>query len=160
MILYHGSLEVVANPEIREPNRTLDYGKGFYLTSSYDQAEKWVKSKLKGNLTCGYVNVYEYDPSLEASLNVLDFPIASDEWVDFVMANRTNKDFEHNFDIVKGSVANDNVYAAFAIYESGLFSKEQLIVELKTYKLVNQILLHTDKALPTIKYIEAKEVTK
>lgn len=160
MILYHGSLEVVANPEIREPNRTLDYGKGFYLTSSYDQTEKWVKSKLKGNLTCGYVNVYEYDPSLEASLNVLDFPIASDEWVDFVMANRTNKDFEHNFDIVKGPVANDNVYAAFAIYESGLFSKEQLIVELKTYKLVNQILLHTDKALPTIKYIEAKEVTK
>lgn len=104
------------------------------------------------------MNVYEYNPSLESSFKVLDFPIASDEWVDFVMANRTNKDFAHDYDIVKGPVANDNVYAAFAVYESGLFSKEQLIVELKTYKLVNQILLHTDKALPTIKFIEAKEV--
>lgn len=160
MILYHGSLEVVSNPEIREPNRTLDYGKGFYLTSSYSQAEKWVRSKLKGNLSRGYVNVYEYDSSFESSLKVLDFPFASDEWVDFVMANRTNKDYSHDYDIVKGPVANDNVYAAFAVYESGLFSKEQLIVELKTYKLVNQTLLHTDKALPTIKFIEAKEVMK
>lgn len=48
MILYHGSLDIVKNPEIREPNRTLDYGKGFYLTSSYEQAEKWVRNKLKG----------------------------------------------------------------------------------------------------------------
>lgn len=52
MILYHGSLEIVDKPEIRKPNRTLDYGAGFYLTSSYEQAEKWVRSKFKGNL-CG-----------------------------------------------------------------------------------------------------------
>lgn len=160
MILYHGSLEIVSNPEIREPNRTLDYGAGFYLTSSLEQAEKWVRSKLKGNHTQGYVNVYEYDQSLEASLKVLDFPKASDEWVDFVMANRTDKNYTHDFDIVKGPVANDNVYAAFAFYESGLFNKEQLIVELKTYKLVNQILLHTEKSLPAISFVEAKEVRK
>lgn len=160
MILYHGSLEIVMNPEIREPNRTLDYGKGFYLTSSYEQAEKWVKSKLKGDKTHGYVNAYQYDPSLESSLSVLDFPTASDEWVDFVMANRTDKNYTHDYDIVKGPVANDNVYAAFALYEGGLFNKEQLIVELKTYKLVNQILLHTERALPTISFIEAKEVAK
>ncbi len=104
--------------------------------------------------------MYEYDPSFESSLNVLDFPIASDEWADFVMANRMDKDYSHDFDIVKGPVANDNVYAAFAFYESGLFNKEQLIVELKTYKLVNQILLHTERALPSITFIKAKEVTK
>ena len=31
MKLYHGSLESVSKPEIRESNRTLDYGKGFYF---------------------------------------------------------------------------------------------------------------------------------
>lgn len=160
MILYHGSLEIVKEPEIREPNRTLDYGKGFYLTSSYEQAEKWVRSKLKQTLTQGFVNVYEYDQSLESVLKVLDFPTASDEWVDFVMSNRTDKDYSHDYDIVKGPVANDNVYASFALYESGIFSKEQLIVELKTYKLVNQILLHTYKALPLVTFVEAKEVIK
>ena len=43
MIIYHGSLEKVENPEIRLPNRTLDYGFGFYTTTSYKQAESWVK---------------------------------------------------------------------------------------------------------------------
>lgn len=160
MILYHGSLVTVDKPEIREPNRTLDYGAGFYLTSSYEQAEKWVRNKFKGILTKGFVNIYDYDPLLESSFRVLDFPTASDEWVDFVMSNRMDKDYAHNYDIVKGPVANDNVYAAFALYESGLLDKRQLIVELKTYKLVNQILLHTDRALASIKFIEAKEVTK
>lgn len=29
MILYHGSLEIIRKPAILEPNRTMDYGKGF-----------------------------------------------------------------------------------------------------------------------------------
>lgn len=46
MNLYHGSIEIVEFPEIRRPNRTLDYGAGFYLTSSREQAENWVRRKL------------------------------------------------------------------------------------------------------------------
>lgn len=48
--LYHGSLEIVATPEIRRPNRTLDYGEGFYLTSSASQAEAWVRRKFIGDI--------------------------------------------------------------------------------------------------------------
>ena len=33
MRLYHGSIEIVEFPEIRKPNRTLDYGSGFYTTT-------------------------------------------------------------------------------------------------------------------------------
>lgn len=29
MKIYHGSLDIVKAPEIRRPNRTLDYGVGF-----------------------------------------------------------------------------------------------------------------------------------
>lgn len=62
MILFHGSTEVIQKPEIRQPERTLDYGRGFYLTSSYEQAEKWVKRKLSASTqSCGYVNIYNYD---------------------------------------------------------------------------------------------------
>ena len=32
MILYHGSIEIVENLEIRIPSRFLDYGYGFYTT--------------------------------------------------------------------------------------------------------------------------------
>ena len=37
MKIYHGSIEKVESPEIRESNRTLDYGQGFYTTTSYEQ---------------------------------------------------------------------------------------------------------------------------
>ena len=47
MILYHGSLEIVEVPEIRMPDRTLDYGSGFYTTTSFEQAETWVKRKMR-----------------------------------------------------------------------------------------------------------------
>ena len=61
-------------------------------------------------------------------------------------------------DLVYGPVANDRVYAAFALYESELLDKEGLIKELKTYKLVDQMLFHTDKSLKYLKYIEVKEI--
>lgn len=35
-------------------------------------------------------------------------------------------EFKHNYDIVKGLVANDRVYASFALYEGGILSKEAL----------------------------------
>ena len=38
--VYHGSIEEVKSPEIRQPNRSLDYGSGFYTTTSYEQAKK------------------------------------------------------------------------------------------------------------------------
>ncbi|MBE6313981.1 MAG: DUF3990 domain-containing protein [Bacteroidales bacterium] len=159
MILYHGSIEIVDNPEIRIPSRSLDYGYGFYTTTSFKQAKDWVKRKLNANSPIGYVNVYELDEDLVKSLKTLLFESPTEDWLDFVMSNRTNKDFNHDFDIVYGPVANDKVYAALALYEGGIIDKQNLISELKAYKLVDQYLFHTDKALKAIKFIEAKEVT-
>ena len=158
--LYHGSLEIVDSPEIRIPNRSLDYGAGFYLTSSFEQAKAWVIRKLNSTGEIGYVNTYIYDSSQERNLNILEFSSPDENWLDFVMSNRLNKKFEHNYDIVKCPVADDKVYASFALYEAGLIDKDELIHELRAYKLVNQILLHTKEALACVKWKEAKEITK
>lgn len=160
MELYHGSIERVEFPEIREPNRTLDYGAGFYLTSSREQAENWVRRKFKGNVSIGWLNIYEYSVQAESFLSVLSFDGPDERWLDFVMANRMDKDFAHDYDIVKGPVANDRVYASFALYEAGLLSKQALISELKAYKLVNQILIHTEAALKAIRFINAEKIEK
>jgi hypothetical protein len=158
MLLYHGSIELVSNPEIRISNRTLDYGFGFYTTSSYKQDEDWVKRKLSDAIQVGVVNVYEFDESYLNKLNSLLFYKPTEEWVDFVMKNRTDIDFDHRYDIVYGPVANDKVYASFALYEAGIIDKTTLIKDLKTYKLVDQYLFHTAESLKTIKFLEAKEV--
>lgn len=159
MKLYHGSLEVVSHPEVRVATRTLDYGNGFYATTSYQQAEAWVKRRAgEKRAKKGYVNIFDFDFSSLNKLNSLLFATPTDEWIDFVMANRTQKNFTHSYDIVYGPVANDRVYAAFALYEGGVLDKASLIRELRTYKLVDQYLFHTENALRYLSFIEAKEV--
>lgn len=159
MKLYHGSLEVISEPRIITPNRTLDYGRGFYTTTSYEQAEQWVRRRKGTQHSVGYVNVYELADILPDDIKQLRFEIPTEEWVDFVMRNRTEKGYEHSFDIVYGPVANDRVYAAFALYESNLLDKEGLIRELRAYELVDQFLFHTEQSLQHLTFIEAKEVT-
>lgn len=159
MKLYHGSLEIVQKPEMRKANRTLDYGSGFYTTTSYEQAEAWVKRRMdETKQTIGYVNIYEMTEAIPAALKQFIFHSPTEDWVDFVMRNRTEKGFVHDYDIVYGPVANDRVYAAFALYEGGLLDKQDLIKELKAYKLVDQYLFHTEKALQTLSFVEAEEV--
>ncbi|MCR5714583.1 MAG: DUF3990 domain-containing protein [Bacteroidales bacterium] len=41
MLLYHGSPQIVRKPCILVPNRTLDYGIGFYTTTAEQQAHDW-----------------------------------------------------------------------------------------------------------------------
>ncbi|MBR6002269.1 MAG: DUF3990 domain-containing protein [Bacteroidales bacterium] len=158
MILFHGSPQVVREPRILIPNRTLDYGTGFYTTTSEKQAYDWALRRVSGE-QCGYVNIFEFDEVVAAELKRLDFANPpGEEWVDFVYANRNQRGFTHDNDLVYGPVANDRVYAAFALYEQGLLSKQELIAELKTYKLIDQMVFHTEEALQCLTFMEAKEV--
>lgn len=158
--VYHGSLVKVTAPEIRQPNRTLDYGCGFYTTTSIEQATDWVKRHAKDNPkpVCGYVNVFEVDIDVVRSGNTLWFDKPTEEWVDFVYANRNDRNYRHNYGFVYGPVANDRVYAAFTLYESGVLNKQELIAELKTYMLIDQLLLHTTESLKAITFIESIEI--
>ena len=62
MILYHGSTELVSKPEIRTGDVYLDFGVGFYTTTSFEQAERWARIKMRReNVDLGYVAVYEFD---------------------------------------------------------------------------------------------------
>ena len=157
--IYHASIEIVEKPEIRQPNRSLDYGSGFYATTSLAQAKKLVERRMKGRgVPVGYVNVYDLDDIAIKHMNLLLFERATEEWVNFVMRNRTDRDFTHDYDIVYGPVADDSVYTQFALYEGGIISMPTLIQELKTYKLVDQYLFHTERSLTAIQFMDLIEV--
>ena len=152
MKLYHGSLVVVEKPLIlpRENGKTADFGTGFYTTTDYKQAERWVKiRKGTDQNQSGFVSEFDAPDDLLAKngLNILSFESADAEWLDFVVANRRIKDFTHDYDIVYGPVANDRVYTTIALYEDELLDKESTIARLKTFVLIDQALFHTEKAL-------------
>ena len=160
-ILFHGGSHIIENPEIREPVRTLDFGKGFYLTTSKTQAERWVLNRLINSGDVGYVNSYEFDfENALKILNIKTFENPNEEWIDFVIANRMIDGYSHEFDIVIGPVADDKVFTQLSLFEGGVISKEMLIENLLTHKLVDQYLFHTEAAIPYLKYISHYKINK
>ena len=92
MQLYHGSNVVVRNPQILQTDRRLDFGTGFYLTSSFEQASRWAQltTQRRG---CGKetVSVFLFDESIAGALSILRFEKAEREWLEYVTANRKTK---------------------------------------------------------------------
>ena len=57
-------------------------------------------------------------------------------------------------------IANDRVYAAFALYEEGMLDKQGLIRELRAFKLADQLLFHTQKSLDFLQFERVVELLK
>ncbi len=154
MILYHGSNLTVSEPKLVVQNRFLDFGYGFYTTTNKTQAigfaGKVTRQRKNGVPT---VSIYEIDEEkafLECS--VLRFEAPDEKWLDFVSDNRSGNYKGEIYDFVYGPVANDDVYTTFALYTSGVFTKEQTIEALKVKKLYNQLVLTSEKALGFLKF--------
>lgn len=159
MKLYHGSLVVVDKPEIRKSDRFLDFGFGFYTTTSAAQAEEWSrKLRIRKNVETSYISEYEFDlEKAKREVKIIEFSGATREWLQFVCDNRSGKCSEV-YDVVIGPVADDNVYEVVRLYELGVYELNETIKRLKVESLFNQILFHTEKALEFLHYRSFKEV--
>lgn len=162
MIFYHGSHIEVRHPKILVSSRTGDFGRGFYTTSSLKQARRWaqIRAEQEG-LSTGIVTAFNVPDHLfeHPELKIKTFEKASDLWLDFVLANRKDVDFDHEFDIVRGPVANDRVYLCLNMLEAGLTDRQTVIKRLKTYVLADQILFHTAESLLFLEYASTEEVS-
>lgn len=158
MKLYHGSNIVVEKPKILSPDRRLDFGTGFYLTSSYEQAERWafltVKRRGEGKPV---ITSYEFDEKALSSLKVTRFEGASAEWLKFVANNRNIKDFMDESDIVIGPVANDRTMPVIKLYFAGIYDEDETIKRLLPQKLKDQYAFKSEKALKPLVLSEVIE---
>ena len=161
MLIYHGSNLPVENPRLITPNRTLDFGNGFYATMNLEQAESFANNVVSRNDGRGIptVSFYEvdYDKMLR-ELKVLIFDHPDDNWLDFVYANRSAKYTGKQHDIVIGPVANDTVYRVFRLFENGDIDRETVIKRLKVTKLFNQITFCTERAVAELRFIRSEVV--
>lgn len=103
VILYHTSYCVVNEPNLELCSDNRDFGKGFYLTSSYIQARRFVKTSLRKakmekfideKKTTGYINKFEFDVTLLKQLKTHEFAEANREWLHCVVAHRRRDVFQ------------------------------------------------------------------
>jgi hypothetical protein len=157
MKLYHGSTFAVKQPEIIRGKRLLDFGYGFYTTSHSGQASRWAEIKRERKKEKNsYLNIYEIadDVFQDESIRILEFNGASRPWLEFIIHNRQRGKM-HDYDIVRGPVANDTLYQTFALYEAGILSAEETVVRLKPHKLFDQLSFHTEVAIKKLQCIES-----
>ncbi|MCC8159731.1 MAG: DUF3990 domain-containing protein [Oscillospiraceae bacterium] len=157
MILYHGSNIEIKEPKIIKSKRLLDFGTGFYLTSDYEQAEKWaIRTVNRFEIGAPIISVFDLDEEKWDKLNKLTFESANAEWLKYVSLNRTDKAANDNYDVVIGPVANDQAFRTVNNYLKGYFSEEIAIQLLLPQRLKDQYTFKTEQALAALNLREAK----
>ena len=154
MIVYHGSDRKVETPRIMEPNRALDFGKGFYTTLNESQAVGFAR-KVQDRLRSAeaVVNVFEVDvDGMKAELNGVWFDEADEAWLDYVSANRNGLPVAE-YDDAYGPVANDDVFRTFAAYQVGVLTKAETLARLKVKQLYNQLTFKNERSLSYIHFV-------
>jgi hypothetical protein len=157
MKVYHGSHIEVSIIDLTKCESGKDFGKAFYVTKFREQAEHWAKRKGKENNTNGFITEYNfYENAFDKfHLNVLRFDSYSEEWLDFVVENRKPDASPHDYDLVEGPVANDDITQRIFAYLDGKITKKDFLEELKfKYQPSHQIAFCTVASLQMLEWIK------
>ncbi len=151
MMVYHGSYATVQEPKIIEGRNTKDFGTGFYCTIIREQAERWAKRY-------DTPTVNSYTVRMDQTLKILEFKDMTEEWLDFIIDCRHGK--THDYDIVIGAMANDQIYNFIADYMDGIITREQFWVLARFKYPTHQINFCTQKALECLEFVASEVVER
>lgn len=151
MTVYHGSYTTVKQPKIIIGKNTKDFGAGFYCTVMREQAERWAK-----RYNTPMVNLYTV--RMDTNLKILEFREMTEEWLDFIIGCRHGN--SHNYDIVIGAMANDQIYNFIADYIDGIITRDQFWSLAKFKYPTHQINFCSPEALKCLEFVTSEEVLK
>ena len=143
MTVYHGGYQPIDQPEIRKGRNTKDFGTGFYCTIIKEQAQRWAR-----RYDSGIVSIY--DVVMNMNLKIKEFKEMSEEWLDFIIECRSGK--SHDYDIVIGAMADDQIYNYISDYMDGTITREQFWVLAKFKYPTHQIVFCSNEALNCLRY--------
>lgn len=144
MKVYHGSTQVVEYPLAGVGRENLDFGKGFYVTDIYAQAERWssvMAMRRPGSVPV--VNIYELDVEKISSSGYqwLRFDGYNNDWLDFIVSSRSGNQPWLEYDIVEGGIANDRVFDTIENFMENQITKEVALGRLRFEQPNNQLCL-------------------
>lgn len=180
MVLYHGSYTQVPNPDLSKCARFKDFGQGFYLTTSLEQAGSFVRLSVQKALDRGLPNVsfnkgfisrFVVCGDAASKLSVLEFKDAGPEWLRCVVAHRKRNVFADvvndlaKYDVIAGKIANDQTNITLTLYIDGIFgqvgtqeAEQACIAQLMPERLEDQYCFRTVSALGCLSYEGSERV--
>ena len=152
MVLYHAGFDVIKEPDIHYGRKNADFGQGFYTTPDKEFAYRWAKESSEKKTI---VNQYELDTD---GLVVKNFT-RSEEWFEYIYANRHRKPDELAADVIVGHIANDIIYETLGITTSGYLGKHESMELLMIRPEYIQVVIKTEKANSKLRWISSDELT-
>lgn len=178
MLLYHGSYCEVRKPDLTKCAAFKDFGKGFYLTSSKEQARNFIHTSLKKAKAQGVIGMeQQYGVLSTFRYSYMDgikdfvFHDADADWLHFVVGNRKAHTFSDvlkkmgGYDIIAGKIADDATNVTILTYLIGAYgtvgSKEAdnlCISRLIPERLKDQFCFRTKKGLGCLSFVESERI--
>jgi hypothetical protein len=154
MQVYHGSYTKIERVDLTLSLPYKDFGQGFYVTKFRQHAEDWARRKGRRKHTQGVVTEFNFinGTFAERICKIKHFDGYTEEWLDFVVLNRNNALSvpTHDYDIVEGPIADDDITNRIFDYVNGLVSKEEFLKELIYHEETHQICFCTVASLQTL----------
>jgi hypothetical protein len=151
--LYHGSNSDFDDVDFSKSRNRRDFGRGFYTTTLREQAEHWAATIFERYGGAGK-RLYVFDFEITEDLRYKEFSGLSGEWLEMIKENRTKGGIQHDYDVVRGPVANDNTMLVISLFLDGTLSEAAALHELAFFKANDQVSIHTQKALTHLTMVE------
>lgn len=179
IILYHGSYCAVETPDLAKCAMYKDFGQGFYLTTSKDQAKSFAKisatkAKSKGLISYSekfaYISFFKVDNIDD--LKSFAFETADIDWLHCIVAHRKEGSFSEvrksmqDYDVISGKIANDDTNATIIAYMGNVFgtmgseqADKMCISLLLPERLKDQFCFRSDKAITKLEFLKSEKVS-
>jgi hypothetical protein len=162
MKVFHGShirIDVI-DLALCKPYKNFD--KGFYVTKIHSQAKAWADRTGRERGTEGVVTVFNFCEAayLHWQFQTLRFEGYTGEWLDFIVKNRDRQDLvpAHDYDLVEGPVADDDIAGQIEKFLSGRIAKAIFLEELQFRVPTHQICFCTQRSLQALERIDPETV--
>ena len=165
-VLYHGSYCEVKEPDLAKCAKRKDFGQGFYLTTSKEQAESFLRTSIAKAIATGtieegqkfgYISTFEF--KLSENLETHIFENADVDWLHCIAAHRKKKMF------IAGKIADDATNATLTAYLAGAFgtagdkeADDFCIRQLLPNKLKDQYCFKTEAAIECLKFVKGEKI--
>ena len=157
-ILFHGSKRGLENISIEGSRKNCDFGQGFYLGETYEQALSFVcenKQSSVYSFTCDLenLNVLEFNCSLEWMLAICYYRgtlgVFSDSTIVKEIIQKIN-----DADVIIAPIADNRMFYIMTLFAEGEINSNVALHSLSASKLGKQYIFKTQKALKQIVPVE------
>ncbi len=170
MVLYHGSRDIIREPQFGAGSPFNDYGLGFYCTEHGELAKEWACTEGRS----GFANCYELDDTGLSILNLSDDRYTTLHWLALLLKNRrvrlttpVARDGFHwlqdhfavdlsSADLIIGYRADDAYFSFARAFLNNAITLDQLSFAMRLGKLGEQIVLKSEHSFKRIRFLSAE----